>query len=67
MQVEQTNGRKCATEKVHSFVKATKSIYGLGLAISKEIIEHHNVEIVLNTINHNYHTLWFTLPLYKEI
>lgn len=39
---------------------------GLGLAISKEIIEHHNGEIGLNTINQNHHTFWFTLPLYKE-
>jgi len=39
---------------------------GLGLAISKEIIEHHNGEMGLNTINNNHHTFWFTLPLYKE-
>lgn len=36
---------------------------GLGLAISKEIIEHHNGRVGLNSIKNHYHTFWFTIPL----
>lgn len=35
---------------------------GLGLAISREIIERHNGKIGL-TSNGHYHTFWFTVPL----
>ncbi len=38
---------------------------GLGLAISKEIIEHHNGKIGLETDGH-FHKFWFTLPLWNE-
>lgn len=35
---------------------------GLGLAITKEIVEHHNGKVGVQS-NGNYHTFWVTLPL----